>query len=214
MIFFSVTWNPMGAKASKRYSSLKSLVNPFKLFWIFLSVVLTKLRFEFLKFWVLFCQEFFSFSLTWGPTGAKISKRHSSLKSLLDLFNLFLNFLVSGPHKSTILDFWNFEFPIFNDFFLNFTIVPYGKPKASIIWKMSDCRAKRSEILLGEGRGSIQCTQGSFDTSVIRVILGSFGTFPIYEKTLSRKWLVVERNGGKFEPRGWVSTGYFWHLIG
>ncbi len=37
--------------------------------------------------------------------GAKTSKRYSSLKSLLSLLNLFLNFLLSGPHKSTVLDF-------------------------------------------------------------------------------------------------------------
>ncbi len=30
---------------------------------------------------------------------------HCSLKSLLNTFNLFLNFLLMGPHKSTVLDF-------------------------------------------------------------------------------------------------------------
>ncbi len=37
--------------------------------------------------------------------GAKTSKRYSSLKSLLNPFKLFLNFLLSGPDKSTVLDF-------------------------------------------------------------------------------------------------------------
>ncbi len=37
--------------------------------------------------------------------GAKISKRYCSLKSLLNLFELFLKFLLSGSHKSTLLDF-------------------------------------------------------------------------------------------------------------
>ncbi len=37
--------------------------------------------------------------------GAKISKRYCSLKSLLNPFKLFLNFLLSGPDKSTVLDF-------------------------------------------------------------------------------------------------------------
>ncbi len=41
-------------------------------------------------------QYFLSFSLTWDPMGAKISKRYSSLKSLL---KTFLNFLLSGPYK-------------------------------------------------------------------------------------------------------------------
>ncbi len=39
------------------------------------------------------------------PMGAKTSKRYSSLKSLLGPFKLFLKFLLSGPHKSTVLDF-------------------------------------------------------------------------------------------------------------
>ena len=83
-----------------------------------------KYCFEFLKFRVFdFSGFFFSFSLTWDSMGAKTSKRYSSHKSLLNLFNLFLNFLLNGPQKSTVLDFWNFEFAIFNDF----TIVPYGR---------------------------------------------------------------------------------------
>ncbi len=32
-------------------------------------------------------------------------------------FKLFLNFLLSGPHKNTVLYFWNFKFLIFHDFF-------------------------------------------------------------------------------------------------
>ncbi len=36
-------------------------------------------------------------------------------------------------------------------------------------------KAKQSEIWAS--RVSIQCTQGTFDTSVIKVILGSFGPF-------------------------------------
>ncbi len=53
-----------------------------------------------------------------------------------------------------------------------------GKPKTSIIWETSDCRAKQCEIWASGV--SIQCTiftQGTFDTSVIKVILGSFGAF-------------------------------------
>ncbi len=37
--------------------------------------------------------------------GAKTSKRHSSLKSLLNTFELFLIFFISGPHKSIALNF-------------------------------------------------------------------------------------------------------------
>ncbi len=60
--------------------------------------------------------------------GAKTSKRYSSLESLSNPFKLFLNFVLSGPHKSSVLDFWNFEIPIFKEFF-KFTIVPYGENK-------------------------------------------------------------------------------------
>ena len=60
--------------------------------------------------------------------GAKTSKHYSSLKSPLNLFYLLRNFLLSCPHKSTVLDFCNFKLPIFNEF-LNFTIVPYGETK-------------------------------------------------------------------------------------
>ncbi len=45
---------------------------------------------------------------------------------------------------------WNFEFPIFNDyFFRKFQIYHcslWRNKKTSIIWKTSDRRAKRSEI--------------------------------------------------------------------
>ncbi len=40
--------------------------------------------------------------------GVKTSKRYSSLKSLWNLFKLFLNFLISGPDKSTVFDFLKF----------------------------------------------------------------------------------------------------------
>ncbi len=46
-----------------------------------------------------------NFSLTLVPIGAKTAKRYSSLKSLLNPFKLFLNSLLSGPHKSAVLDF-------------------------------------------------------------------------------------------------------------
>ena len=37
--------------------------------------------------------------------GAKISKSYSSLKSVLNPFKRFLNFLLSGPDKSTVMIF-------------------------------------------------------------------------------------------------------------
>ena len=94
-----------------------------------------------------FSRFFFSFSLTWDPVGAKTWKRYSSLKSRLNDSKLLMNFLLGGPHKRTVLEFWNFEFAIFNNFLtFKFTIVPYGKTKTAIIWNMWDRRAKRGEI--------------------------------------------------------------------
>ncbi len=59
-----------------------------------------------------------------------------------------------------------------------------GKPKTSIISKTSDRRAKQREIW-GSGV-SIQCTEGTFDTSVIKVILGSFGAFRFLTSLISK----------------------------
>ncbi len=45
-------------------------------------------------------------------------------------------------------------------------------------------------------------------SKVVKVILGSFGAFPILEKPVSRKRLVIERNGVKFGHRRWVFSVY------
>ncbi len=58
-----------------------------------------------------------------------------------------------------------------------------GKPKTSIIWKTRDRRAKQTEIWASGV--SIQCTQGTFDTEVVKVILGSFGVFLIFKTLVS-----------------------------
>ena len=108
---------------------------------------------------MIFFYEYFSFSLTYDPMVAKTSKRYPFLKSLLNLFNLFLNFLLSGPHKST--HFWNFEFSIFNEF-LNFTIVPYGETK-NLNYLQNKQPQSETELNLGLGV-DIQCIQGTFDT--------------------------------------------------
>ncbi len=68
----------------------------------------------------LFFYEYLSFSLTWGPMGAKISKRYSSYKSQPKVLKLLLNFLPNGPHKSTVGIFEILKIEIlviFNDFF-------------------------------------------------------------------------------------------------
>ncbi len=74
----------------------------------------------------------------------------------------------------------------------------YSDFRKTCISRTAGCRVKRGETWeLG-----VQCTQGTFDTKVVKVILGSLGAFPIFDKPVSRKWLVVERNGVKFGPLG------------
>ncbi len=112
--------------------------------------------------------EYFSFSLTWDPMGAKISKRYSCLKSLLNLFKPFLIFLLGGPHQSTVffLFFFIWIFEILSFWFLtnfwNSPLYPMGKTKTSIIWKTSNRRAKHSAILASGV--SVQCIQVTLDT--------------------------------------------------
>ncbi len=70
--------------------------------------------------------------------------------------------------------------PLVNDFFENFKfiIVAYGEINTSIIWKTSDHRAKRSEIL--NSWIVVQHIQGTFGLLAFKVILGSFGALAIF----------------------------------
>ncbi len=65
-----------------------------------------------------YINEFYSFSLTWDPMGAKISKCYSSYKSQSNVLKLLLNIPPNGPHKSTVFEFWNVDLLIFNDLFV------------------------------------------------------------------------------------------------
>ena len=78
------------------------------------SCVQTFLEFKKKIFWIFY--KYCAFSLTWDPMGAKRSKRYSSLKSLLNLFKLFLNFLLISPHKSTVLIFETVSFWFLTNF--------------------------------------------------------------------------------------------------
>ncbi len=60
--------------------------------------------------------DFFNFSLTLDPIGDKNSKRYSSIKSLWICSNFFSEFSSHWCSQHTVLDFWNFEFLIFQDF--------------------------------------------------------------------------------------------------
>ncbi len=102
-ISFSLIWDLMGAKISKRYSSLKLL--KFESFQT-LSEISSQLStqkycFGFLKIWVYDFSRFLFVFVSMGPCG----------RQNLDWWP-FLKFLLSCPHK-----------------FLKFTIIPYGEIK-------------------------------------------------------------------------------------
>ncbi len=119
---FRVSHVNLGPYGSQKLRNATPPSNDFLIFsnffWIFFWVVLTKVFwiFEILSFW--FFRILFSFSLTWDPMAAKNFKMLLLPQSLLNLVKLFLNFLLSGPDKSTVLDFWNFELLIFHNIFL------------------------------------------------------------------------------------------------
>ncbi len=109
---FSLTWDPMRAKISKR-SPYKSQPKVFKLLLNFLpnsphKITLGLLKIEMLKIFVLF-------SLTWDPIGAKISKWYSSYKLQPKLLKLLLIFPPIGPRKTSfgIFKILNFGFLAF-----------------------------------------------------------------------------------------------------
>ena len=161
IFFILANMGPMGAKFQNTtpYSNHFWISSNFR---VFFSMVLTKVL-----FWIFInFNTIFQFSLTQDPMGMKISKRYSSFKLLLNYSKLLLKFLLSGPHKRTLLDFWNFEFPIckifFFFFFLKFTNVPYGETKNLNYLETSERRAKWSGIWASGMR--IQCIQGTFDS--------------------------------------------------
>ncbi len=112
---FSLTSNAMGAKTSKRYSSLKTRLNPFKLFLTFVSGAHKHYSFEFLKFWVFNFSRFFVF-VNMGPYGSQNFKTLLLPQINFESFLPFLNFLLIGPHKSTV--FFCFVFQILSFWFL------------------------------------------------------------------------------------------------
>ena len=79
-----------------------------------------------------------------------------------------------------------------------------GNDKMGDILETASRRAKRTKIWASSV--SISCIQDTFDCQVFKLSLGSFGAFPFFDDLVSRKWLVVERNGAKFGPLGVYST--------
>ena len=115
----------MGVKISQRYSSYKSQPKAFKRFLNFLPNGPRKTTIETLETLnIEILTSFFSFSLTWDPMGANISKCYSSYKSQPKVLKVILNFPPNGPHEILFGIFEMFKF-----FFEKFTIVAYGEIK-------------------------------------------------------------------------------------
>ncbi len=116
---FSLTWGPIGAKTSKPYSSPKSLWIFSNFFWIFCSVVFTKVLFwvfEILSFW------FFTncFRINMGPYGSISSSASQLCQKLLSRF--LSNFSCGFPWAilpEVFLNFWKKKciFKFFRIFF-------------------------------------------------------------------------------------------------
>ena len=83
-----------------------------------------------------------------------------------------------------------------------FSMVVNGGDKMCDIFETAGHRAKRTKIWASGA--SILCIQGTFDCQVLKFSLGSFGAFPFFDDLVSRKLLVVERDGPKFGPLGQV----------
>ena len=109
---FSSTWDPMGVKNSKRYSSYS--YNSFAT-KPFLHISCDSPHKTFQKIEKMFLN-----------MGVKISKRYSSHS--FDYFStkLFLNFPCNNLHKTCFLEFWNFKIKLTKKDW-NLTLCPKGK---------------------------------------------------------------------------------------
>ncbi len=108
------------------------------------------------------------------PMGAKISKRYSSLKSLLNLFTPFLNFLLSDPYK---VMFWIFEIASFR-FLANFWISPLyhmRKPKTQLSGKRAT--VERNRVKVGPWRWVFSVYRVLLTLQWLRSISGVIGAF-------------------------------------
>ena len=109
--------------------------------------------------------------LTWDPMGVKVSKHYSSYKS--QSFHTVLNFPSNCQHKTTLGTFATLRFRFLRIIFSKISNSPLyhtEKPKTSIIWKISDRGAKRSEFGASMQYSNIYI--GTFDLVPFKVIWG------------------------------------------
>ena len=73
-----------------------------------------------------------------------------------------------------------------------------GKPKPQLSGKRATVKRKGVNFGL---RGKCSVYKVTLGTSVVMVILGSLGAFPIFDNIVSRNRLDVERNRVNFGPQ-------------
>ncbi len=99
-----------------------------------------------------------------GPYASKISKRYSSLKSLLlsNLFELFLKFLIGGPHKTIVfafLKYWVYDFQRF----ILFENLKIYHCTVWTNWKVREVGVNQADSLLSITNGHITHCEFRFD---------------------------------------------------
>ncbi len=103
---FSLTWDPMRARISKRYSSHNRSQIVSKISSEFWSPnILTKLLFQIFDIWILTT---FFFSLTWTIWRGNFQKLLFPQIVTIFFFKL-LNFCLNNLHRVTFSDFWNID---------------------------------------------------------------------------------------------------------
>ena len=135
---FSLTLDSMGVKTSKRYSSLKSLLDFSTLVLNFIHSGRHKsTAFGFWKFWVYDCSQFFFVFVNMGPFWSKNFKTLLLPQITIKYFETSPDFFFNRPHKST---FWMFKIVSFWFLasFWNSPLYPMRELKTSIISKTRD----------------------------------------------------------------------------
>ncbi len=121
--------------------------------------------------------------------GVKISKT-LLLEITATTFQIYPECSSQCFSQNYIGNFWNFEFPIYNDFFSRkFAIVPMEKPKSPIVWRMSD--------------------RSTFGLVVFKVIKGWFGALAISENTIFKMLLLL--HFGFFYSQTFYMCSPLWH---
>ena len=117
---YSLIWDPIGAKISKRYSSYKSQPKSFKLFLIFSQWYSQKYAWNFWKFENWNFNDFFFIFLNIYGYDSQNFKMPLLLQITAEGFQIFPEFSSHWSSQKKSWDFWNFENWNFNDLFFRF----------------------------------------------------------------------------------------------